>query len=208
VSVTVGFGAVTASVILSSIIGVTSGYFGGKLDMMIERIVDAWMSIPTLVVLLTIVAILGPSLLTVLIAIGFAQSGGSSRVKRSAVLAIKENTYREAARVIGASHPRIIARYVLPNIFPVILITASVQLGSVILLESSLSFLGYGVPPPHPSWGSMLSGQERTFMLRQPWLALWPGLAIFLVVYSFNMLGDAIRDLIDPQLRGARGGRM
>lgn len=204
VSVAVGFGAVVVSTALSLAMGILGGYFGGKFDLIQQRLVDAWMAMPTLIVLLTIVAIFGPDLVTVTLAIGISRAAGSSRIKRSAVIAIKEYPYFEAARVIGASDWRILRHYVLPNIMSVVLVTATIQLGAAILLEASLSFLGYGVPPPDPSWGGMLSGEARSHMLRQPLLSIWPGLALFLVVYGFNMLGDAIRDVLDPRLRGSR----
>jgi peptide/nickel transport system permease protein len=125
-------------------------------------------------------------------------------VIRGAVIAIKSNQYMEAARALGASHPRILLRYVLPNVFPTIIVLASVQIGAAILAESSLSFLGFGVPPPTPSWGRMLSGIGRTYITQQPLLTIWPGLAIAITVFGFNMLGDALRDVLDPRLRGAR----
>jgi peptide/nickel transport system permease protein len=206
VSIWVGLGAVITSTLLAYVIGTISGYFGGPTDLVIQRFVDAWMSIPSLVILLTVIRLMEPSMLTVAVAIGVVLAGGSSRIARSAVLGVKGFTYIEAARTIGASDLRIMLRHVLPNIVHVMLITLSVQLGVAILLESSLSFLGYGVPPPAPSWGGMLSGQARTYMLQQPWLSIWPGVAIFLTVYAFNMLGDALRDVFDPRLRGI-GGR-
>ncbi len=127
----------------------------------------------------------------------------SSRVIRGATIAVGQNTYVEAARAMGAGHPRIIARYILPNVMATIIILATIGLGGVILAESALSFLGFGVPPPHPSWGAMLSGSGRTYMYRAPWMAIWPGVAISLAVFGFNMLGDALRDVLDPRLRGS-----
>ncbi|MFQ5879663.1 MAG: ABC transporter permease [Dehalococcoidia bacterium] len=204
VTVTVGFGAVAISALVATAIGTLSGYFGGWVDSIIQRVVDAWMSIPSLVVLITVVRIFDPSLTTVTIAIGVSLSGAASRVSRSAVLAIKGNQYMEAAQAIGANDLRIIRRYVLPNIFAPILIVATVQLGFAILIEATLSFLGFGVPPPEPSWGAMVGGTARSYALQQPLLSFWPGLFIFLVVYAFNMFGDGIRDVLDPRLRGAR----
>ena len=202
VSVAVGFGAVAISAVVATAIGVVSGYFGGWLDTVIQRVVDAWMSIPTLIVLITVVRMLEPSLSTVTIAIGISLAGVSSRVSRSAVLGVKGNQYMEAAQAIGAGHTRIITHYVLPNIFATILVLATAQLGFAILIEAMLSFLGFGVPPPTPAWGAMLGGQARDFILRQPWLSFWPGLAICLVVYGFNVFGDAMRDVLDPRMRG------
>jgi peptide/nickel transport system permease protein len=204
ISVTVGFGAVTLSILLATILGVTSGYFGGKVDVLVQRLVDAAMAFPTLVILLSIMAVLGPGLLNVILVLGIVPSANRSRVIRSATLAAKENQYVEAALAVGASHLRIILRYILPNIMAPIIVVATNALGAVILVESTLSFLGFGVPPPYPSWGEMLSGSGRSYMYKAPWMAIWPGVAISLAVFGFNMLGDALRDLLDPRLRGGQ----
>jgi peptide/nickel transport system permease protein len=204
ISVTVGFGAVTLSILLATILGVTSGYFGGKIDVFVQRLVDAAMAFPTLVILLSIMAVLGPGLLNVILVLGIVPSFNRSRVIRSATLAAKENQYLEAARAVGASHLRIILRYILPNVMAPIIIVGTNALGAVILVEATLSFLGFGVPPPYPSWGEMLSGSGRSYMYKAPWMAIWPGVAISLAVFGFNMLGDALRDLLDPRLRGSQ----
>jgi peptide/nickel transport system permease protein len=204
ISVTVGFGAVTLSILLATILGVTSGYFGGKVDVLVQRIVDAAMAFPPLVILLSIMAVLGPGLLNVILVLGIIPSANRSRVIRSATLAAKENQYVEAAQAVGASHLRIILRYILPNVMAPIIIVATNALGAVILVEATLSFLGFGVPPPYPSWGEMLSGSGRSYMYKAPWMAIWPGVAISLAVFGFNMLGDALRDLLDPRLRGSQ----
>jgi peptide/nickel transport system permease protein len=204
ISVTVGFGAVTLSILLATIMGVTSGYFGGKVDVFVQRIVDAAMAFPVLVILLSIMAVLGPGLLNVILVLGIVPSANRSRVIRSATLAAKENQYVEAARAVGASHLRIILCYILPNVMAPIIIVATNALGAVILVEATLSFLGFGVPPPYPSWGEMLSGSGRSYMYKAPWMAIWPGVAISLAVFGFNMLGDALRDLLDPRLRGSQ----
>jgi peptide/nickel transport system permease protein len=135
---------------------------------------------------------------------GIIMAAGSSRVIRGATISLRNNSYVEAARTIGASDRRILLQHLLPNVFAVILILATVQLGAAILAESSVSFLGWGVPPPFPSWGQMLSSKGILFMRADPWLALWPGLAIALAVWGFNMLGDGLRDVLDPRLRGSR----
>jgi peptide/nickel transport system permease protein len=204
VSVTVGFGAVSIGICLATIIGVGSGYFGGKADVLMQRLVDAQMAIPGLLLLLNIMAVLGPGLLNIILALGVVSAAGSSRIIRSAALSVKENQFVEAARAIGASHLRIILHYILPNIMAPIIIITTVSLGFIILIESALSFLGFGVPPPYPSWGEMLSGSGRSYMHKAPWMATWPGVAISLAVFGFNMLGDALRDLLDPRLRGGR----
>jgi peptide/nickel transport system permease protein len=204
ISVTVGFGAVTLSILLATLLGVTSGYFGGKVDVFIQRVVDAAMAFPPLVLLLSIMAVLGPGLLNIILVLGIIPSANRSRIIRSATLAAKENQYVEAARAVGASHLRIILCYILPNIMAPIIIVATNALGAVILVEATLSFLGFGVPPPYPSWGEMLSGSGRSYMYKAPWMAIWPGVAISLAVFGFNMLGDALRDLLDPRLRGSQ----
>ena len=204
ISVTVGFGVVSLGICLATTMGVTSGYFGGKFDVLVQRVVDAWMAIPLLFGLLFIMAVLGPGLLNVILALGVFSAARSSRIIRSAAIALKENQFVEAARAVGANHLRIILRYILPNIMATIIIIATVNLGFAILAEAALSFLGLGVPPPYPSWGEMLSGSGRSYMHKAPWMATWPGVAISLAVFGFNMLGDALRDLLDPRLRGGR----
>jgi peptide/nickel transport system permease protein len=204
ISVTVGFGAVVLSVLLATLVGVLSGYFGGTVDMLVQRIVDAWMAFPPLFFVLSIMAVLGPGLLNVILALGVVTAANRSRIIRSATLTTKENQFVEAAQALGASHPRIILLYILPNVMAPIIIIATNALGGVILAEAALSFLGLGVPPPYPSWGEMLSGSGRSYMYKAPWMAIWPGVAISLAVFGFNMLGDALRDLLDPRLRGGQ----
>ena len=203
VSVTVGFGGIGIGVFLATLVGVTSGYFGGRFDILFQRLIDAWQAFPWLVILLSITAIFQPGIVTLIFGIGILSAASSSRIVRSATLAAKENQYVEAAWAIGASHRRIILRYILPNVFAPIIIIATIGLGFAILAESALSFLGFGIPPPFPSWGEMLSGTARMYMYRAPWLAIWPGVAISVAVFGFNMLGDALRDVLDPRLRGS-----
>ena len=205
VSVAVGFGAVLIANLVATIIGITSGYFGGKYDLVVQRVVDAWQSFPFLVVILSIMAVLGPGLLNVILALGVLGASGASRIIRGATLSAVQNQYVEAARAVGAGHLRIMVRYILPNVAATIIIIATIGLGGFILAESALSFLGFGVPPPYPSWGAMLSGSGRSFFYTAPWMAIWPGAAISLAVFGFNMLGDALRDVLDPRLRGASG---
>jgi len=206
VSVTVGFGAVLLGIFLATIIGVTSGYFAGRYDIVVQRVVDAWQSFPFLVITLSLMAVLGPGQLNVILALGVVGAAGASRVIRGATIGVAHNPYVEAARALGCGHLRILIRYVLPNVAATVIILATIGLGGAILAESALSFLGFGVPPPYPSWGAMLSGSGRSYMYQAPWMALWPGAAISLAVYGFNMLGDALRDVLDPRLRGG-GGR-
>lgn len=205
ISVTVGFGAVFISTLLAGVIGITSGYFGGRYDMVVQRVVDAWQSFPYLVVILSIMAVLGPGLLNVILALGLLGAVGTSRVIRGATISVVQNSYIEAARAIGAGHVRIMLRYIFPNVAATLIVLATIGLGAFILAESALSFLGFGVPPPYPSWGGMLSGSGRSFFYTAPWMAIWPGAAISLAVFGFNMLGDALRDVFDPRLRGTGG---
>ena len=202
VSMAVGFGGVALGLLGGTLVGLVSGYFGGRLDLVVQRFVDAFMCFPLRLVALTIMALLGPGLLNVILTLGLVLAVRDSRVIRGAVLAVKENLYVEAARALGAPHDTIIFRHVLPNVFAPMIILATVNIGAVILIEAALSFLGFGVPPPRPSWGGMLSSAGLVHMLRAPWLALWPGVALSLAVFSANMLGDALRDVLDPRLRG------
>lgn len=213
VSVVIGFSAVAMSVIVATLIGIISGYYGGWFDTLFQRMIDIWMSFPALVLLVVIVStfsrggVFWHRVLAIIVVMGIIMAAGSSRVIRGAAIAVKHNQYVEAARCIGASDMRILAQHVLPNVFAVVIILATVQLGAAILAESSISFLGWGVPPPFPSWGQMLSNKGILFMRAHPWIALWPGLAIALAVYGFNMLGDGLRDVLDPRLRGAGARR-
>jgi peptide/nickel transport system permease protein len=202
VSITVGFGAVGLSAALAISVGVLSAYFGGWFDLLVQRLVDIWISFPALVLLVSLIAVIGPGLWSVTFVLGILLAPGTSRVIRGAVIGIRHLPYMEAARCLGAGHGRLIARHVLPNVFAPVIVLSTVQLGAAILAESTLSFLGYGIPPPFPAWGAMLSGTGRAFMLQSPWLSIWPGLAISAAVFGFNMLGDALRDELDPRLRG------
>jgi peptide/nickel transport system permease protein len=203
VSVTVGFLTVLLGNLIAATIGITSGYFRGRYDIVVQRLVDAWQSFPYLIIILSLLAVLGPGLLNVVLALSILVAAAASRVIRGATLGVVEHPYIEAARAMGAGHVRVILKHVLPNVTATIVVVSTIGLGGVILAESALSFLGFGVPPPHPSWGSMLSGSGRTYMYTAPWIAIWPGVAISLVVFGFNMLGDALRDVLDPRLRGS-----
>ncbi len=202
ISVTVGFATIALGTLVAAAIGISSAYVGGAYDMVVQRLVDAWMSFPYLVIILSIMAVLGPGLLNLILSLSILIAAASARVIRGAALSVMQNAYLESARAMGSGHLRIILLYVLPNVMATVIILATIGLGGVILAESSLSFLGFGVPPPYPSWGAMLSGSGRSYMYRAPWMAFWPGLAISLAVFGFNMLGDALRDVLDPRLRG------
>jgi peptide/nickel transport system permease protein len=206
ISVTVGFATVALATLMATLIGISSAYLGGAYDIVVQRIVDAWMSFPALVVVLSLMAALGPGLVNLVLALSILGAASASRVIRGATLSAIQHPYVEAARALGAGHLRIVTLHVLPNVMATILILATIGLGTVILAESGLSFLGFGIPPPYPSWGAMLSGSGRSFMYHAPWMALWPAAAISLAVFGFNMLGDALRDVLDPRLRGGGGG--
>jgi peptide/nickel transport system permease protein len=203
VSVTVGFATVALATLMATAIGVSSAYLGGVYDIAVQRVVDAWMSFPALVVILSLMAALGPGLVNLVLALSILGAASASRVIRGATLSVMASPYVEAARALGAGHLRIVLRCVLPNVLGTILILSTIGLGTVILAESALSFLGFGIPQPYPSWGAMLSGSGRSFMYHAPWMALFPSAAISLAVFGFNMLGDALRDELDPRLRGS-----
>ncbi|MBA7471830.1 Glutathione transport system permease protein GsiD [subsurface metagenome] len=203
ISVIVGLAATTLSIVTSVVVGGLSGYFGGKFDLIVQRLVDAVMCLPGLIVLMVIISMIGPSMLSIILVLGILWGIGGSRMIRGAVMGIKENVYVEAAKAIGCPTTRILIRHILPNIMAVVIIEFSLRVGGIILAEASLSFLGFGIPPPAPSWGGMLNLRE--YMLRAPWMLIWPGLALSTVVYGINMFGDAVRDLLDPRLRGGTG---
>ena len=202
-SLFVGLSATAVNVVVAVLIGGASGFLGGKLDLAVQRFVDAWMAFPGLLILLTIMSIAGRGVLQIILVLGIAGGIGGSRVVRGAVIGIKENDYFLAARVIGSPSTATLMRHVLPNIMPVLIIIFSITVGGVIISEASLSFLGFGLPPTVPSWGGMLSREGRRYMEMAPWLALWPGVFLTTTVYCLNMFGDAMRDLLDPRLRGS-----
>ena len=203
ISLYVGFLATGLAGGLGSLVGLLSGFTGGWFDLVVQRVVDAMLAIPGLVLALFFAAVFNPSTETGVLAITIAITPAVSRVIRSAVLAAKENVYVEAARTIGASPLRIMVRHVLPNVMAPILIMMSTLLGAAILIEAGLAFLGMGAQPPEPSWGLMLSGPGRQYMEVAPWLAIFPASAISVTVLAFNLLGDRIRDVLDPRLRGS-----
>ncbi len=204
VSLLVGFFSVLIGTLSGALIGITSAYIGGKFDLYMQRLVDAKQAMPTLILAMMLVTILGTGMWAAVIAIGILGIGSGARVVRSAVLSVKQEMYVEAARAIGASGLRIMIRHVSPQIFPLLIVLASISIPGAISTEASLSFLGLGVQPPTPSWGNMLSGAGRQFMEQAPWLVLGPGIAISLVVLAYNLLGDVLRDILDPRLRGTR----
>ena len=207
ISLTVGLAATAVNVVVAVLIGGPSGFFGGRLDLAAQRFVDAWMAFPGLLLLLTIMSLVGRGVPQIIVVLGVTGGIGGSRVIRGAVIGVKENVYFQAAEAIGSTRWRTLIRHVLPNIGAPIIIVFTINVGAVIISEAALSFLGFGLPISVPSWGGMLSREGREFMEVAPRLALWPGLCLTIVVYCLNMFGDAVRDLLDPRLRGG-GGRL
>ena len=205
ISLFVGLAATTINVVVAALIGGTSGFLGGRFDLLVQRLVDAWMAFPGLLILLTIMSIAGKGLLQIILVLGISGGISGSRITRSAVIAVKENAYFQAAEAIGSRKLRVLGRHVLPNIAAPLIIIFTINIGGVIISEASLSFLGFGLPVGVPSWGGMLSREGRVYMEMAPWLAIWPGVCLTVVVYSLNMFGDAVRDLLDPRLKGGTG---
>lgn len=201
ISLLVGFLSVALGITVGTGIGLASGYWEGKVDQVLQRIVDTLMAFPGIVLALAVMAVLGQSLTNIILVIGLVIAPGSSRVVRGTVLSIKHNVYIDAAQSVGASDLRIVLRHILPNVFAPIIVLASVWIGNAIVIEAALSFLGLGTPPPTPSWGGMLAGEGQRNLENAPWLAVFPGVAISITVLAFNMLGDALRDVLDPRLR-------
>ena len=202
ISLRIGVTAVLLGTTVGALVGLVSGYFGGRTDLMVQRVMDGLMAFPTLVLALAVVAALGASVRNVIIAVGLTLTPAANRLVRSVALSVREAPFVMAARALGGSHWRVVFRHVLPNCLAPYLVIATANVGSAIVAEASLGFLGLGVPPPTPAWGSMLSGATQTYLFRAPWMAIYPGLAISLAVFGFNMFGDAVRDLLDPRLKG------
>lgn len=202
-SVIVGFMAAGLATVISIVLGVVTGYFGGRTDMLIQRFVDAWMTFPDLVLLIVVISIVGPGVTQIVVILGCLYGIAGSRIIRGSVIGIRENMYTHAAQSMGARTIHILWFHILPNVMPIVIVLFTTRVGAVILAEAGLSFLGLGVPPPAPTWGSMLSGTGRTYMYLGPWLALAPGICLTMVVYAINVYGDALRDLLDPRMRGS-----
>jgi peptide/nickel transport system permease protein len=204
VSLLVGLGSTLLGSVLGGIIGLLSGYIGGKTDLITQRFLDILQGLPLLVLALVMSASLGPSIRNVIIAISIPIIPRAARVIRASVLSIREMQYVEAARALGVRHLRVAFRHILPNTIGPFIVLCTAQLGSAILVEATLSFLGLGVPEPYPSWGRMLSVSAAEYAQKAPHLVLFPGIAISLAVFGSNLLGDALRDTLDPRLRGSR----
>jgi peptide/nickel transport system permease protein len=197
----VGLIAAFVGSVLGLVIGVASAYFGGTFDLILQRVMDVFMAFPLIIMALAIVATLGPGIENVIIAITIPFIPQCARVVRSSALSIREIPYVDAARALGYSHARIILRHMVPNVMAPFLIMASTFVGHAILLEASLSYLGMGVNEPTPAWGLMLQGGAEEYAESATWMAIWPGVAISLAVFGFNLFGDALRDALDPKLR-------
>ena len=203
VSLIVGLASTLLGSVLGGFIGLLSGYIGGNTDLITQRVMDILQGLPLLVLALVMSAALGPSIPNVVVAISIPINPRAARVIRSSVLSIREMQYVEAARALGLRHLRIAFRHILPNTIGPFIVLCTAQLGSAILVEAALSFLGLGVPEPYPSWGRMLSVSAAEYAQKAPWLVMFPGVAISLAVFGSNLLGDALRDTLDPRLRGA-----
>lgn len=202
ISLYVGLVSVAIGVTIGSVIGIVSGYFSGKFDLVVQRIVDGFMAFPPLILALTIMAVLGQSLENVIIAVCVVLIPGAARLIRSRVLSLREMDYITAAKAVGCGSGRIMYRHILPNTLATYIVFATITLGWAIIVEASLSFLGLGTPPDVPSWGGMLAVASRQWIEVSPWLVLFPALALSIVVIAFNVLGDSLRDIMDPRLRG------
>src|SRR5262245_51962151 len=197
----VGFAASLAGCSIGAVLGVVSAYCGGTIDLLLERVMDILLAFPQLILALAVASILGPAVPNVVIAVTVPIIPRAARVVRATALSIKENQYIEAARGLGASHVRVVRQHLVPNVLAPYLIILTAQLGTAILAEAALSYLGLGAAEPTPSWGLMLSGSAPAYAEKAPWIGLFPGIAISLAVFGFSLFGDSLRDALDPKLR-------
>ncbi len=203
VSLSVGFVAVAISICIGILVGAIAGYYGRWIDSVLMRFVDIMLCFPSFFLILTVVALLGPSLFKVMVVIGITSWMGTSRFVRAEFLSLRERDFTQAAKALGVKDSRIIFRHILPNALAPVFVTATLDVATAILVEAGLSFLGFGVQPPAPSWGNILT-EGRTYIFDAWWLTVFPGLAILMTVLSFNLLGEGLRDALDPRLRGRR----
>ncbi len=203
ISLSVGFVAVAISILIGILVGALAGYYGGWLDSLLMRFVDIMICFPSFFLILTVVALLGPSLVKVMFVIGITSWMGTSRFVRAEFLSLRERDFVQAAKALGVRDFRIIFRHILPNALAPVFVTATLDVATAILVEASLSFLGFGAQPPAPSWGNILT-EGRTYIFDAWWLTIFPGFAILITVLSFNLLGEGLRDALDPRLRGRR----
>jgi len=202
ISITVGLAATALGVFLGVMLGLTSGFLGGKVDLVLQRLSDIIQALPSLILAMTLAAVMGPSLTNTVLAIAITKMPTIARVIRANTLALRAQPFVEAARATGMGELRIAIRHILPNTLAPLIVLASANVGSAILIEASLSFLGLGIPEPAPSWGKMLSQSAADYLRTAPWLVICPGIAISLAVFGSNLLGDAIRDILDPRQAG------
>ena len=203
VSLSVGFVAVAISIFIGILVGAVAGYYGGWTDNILMRFVDTMLCFPTFFLILTVVALLGPGIFKIMVVIGITSWMGTSRFVRAEFLSLRERDFTQAAKALGVKDLRIIFRHILPNALAPVFVTATLDVATAILVEAGLSFLGFGVQPPAPSWGNILT-EGRTYIFDAWWLTVFPGLAILITVLSFNLLGEGLRDALDPRLRGRR----
>ena len=200
ISLTIGLTTVACAMAAGIVIGAVSGYFGGRLDNVIMRVMDVFMSIPSMLLAIAVVASLGPGIVNIMIAVGLALVPGYSRVVRSAVLSVRNKEFVQAAKAVGDSHFSIILHHIIPNALAPVIVQATLGVGEVIITAAGLSFLGLGIAPPMPEWGAMLS-EGREFIRYMPHLVLFPGLSIMITVLALNLLGDGLRDALDPRMK-------
>ncbi len=203
ISLSVGFVAVGISIFIGVLVGALAGYYGRWIDSLLMRFVDTMLCFPSFFLILAVVALLGPSIFNIMVVIGVTSWMGTSRFVRAEFLSLRERDFTQAARALGVKDSRIIFRHILPNALAPVFVTATLKVASAILIEAGLSFLGFGVQPPAPSWGNILT-EGRTYIFDAWWLTVFPGLAILIIVLSFNLLGEGLRDALDPRLRGRR----
>jgi len=203
ISLSVGFVAVAISIFIGVLVGALAGYYGRWIDSLLMRFVDTMLCFPSFFLILTVVALLGPSIFNIMVVIGVTSWMGTSRFVRAEFLSLRERDFTQAAMALGVKDSRIIFRHILPNALAPVFVTATLKVASAILIEAGLSFLGFGVQPPAPSWGNILT-EGRTYIFDAWWLTVFPGLAILIIVLSFNLLGEGLRDALDPRLRGRR----
>ena len=201
ISLAVGVSASALSLVIGTFFGMAAGYYGGRADLVLSQVFDVFLAFPALLLAIGISAVMPPGLLSAMLAITLVSWAGFARLVRGITLSLKEQAYVEASRALGASTARILLRHILPNALPLLLVAASLRVGGFILLEAALSFLGLGVQPPTPTWGSMIS-LSRAYIHAAPWMVIFPGLAISVTVISFNLLGDYLRDRLDPRFQG------
>ena len=202
ISLAVGIASTLLGGVVGGLLGLLSGYLGGRTDLLLQRLMDVMQALPILVLALVLAAALGPSLTNTIVAISVVIVPRAARVVRASVLSIREFVYVESARALGVGHARVALRHILPNTFGPFIVLLTAQLGGAILAEAALSYLGLGAAEPTPSWGLMLSGSASAYAEKAPWIALFPGIAISLAVFGFNLFGDSLRDALDPKLRG------